>query len=84
MTKIADAAKNPGIVIFVLLLGALSFATALAWNDFIQSAVQKYVDVDESNGKVKAQAYYAGIITVILVISVYALVKFKPQTFNYM
>lgn len=78
----AAVGQSPIILVLALFLGALSFATALAWNDAISTFFQENINVD-SNNKVKARAYYAGTVTAILFVAGYLISSYYPSVLKY-
>jgi len=49
MDKVKTAGKSPAKAISLLLIGALGFAVALAWNDLFKSIMRRFTIVDDNN-----------------------------------
>lgn len=72
--------RLPKVVIermMTLMLGGFAFVAALAWNDAIQSLVQRFFD-PESSG-IQAKFFYAVIITVIITVVSLRLSRFTGE-----
>lgn len=60
--------STPLSITVLLLISALTFVTALSWNNLVESAIDKYV---EDQNTVKGHLIYATITTVLLFSAVY-------------
>ena len=69
--------SSPIILIIILLIGALSFAAALAFNSLIQALIRKYAPANDD--EVKQNLIYVGIVTVLLIIFAYLVYRFYPE-----
>ena len=65
-------------IIIFLLLNALSFTTALAYNSFVQSLLDKYNPIKDRKN-VQSQAFYALSVTILFVFIVYIITKYNPK-----
>lgn len=70
------AQKQPLFFVFLIVLGSLSFATALAWNDAIVSLAKQYLNLEES---VWGQVTYACIMVGVLIGLAFLLAYTSPK-----
>lgn len=73
MDSLRLAAENPTTYVALLIVGALTFVVALAYNELIQSYFKKHFMVE--GDEVKANFWYAIIVTIILICLAFILPK---------
>ena len=78
MVNVRKATKSsPIVLIIILLIGALSFAAALAFNSLIQALIRRYAPSNDD--EVKQNLIYVGIVTVLLIVFAYLVYLFYPE-----
>ena len=87
MDTVTTAGNSPVRAVALLLLGALGFAVALAWNDLTKAIMKRFSIVEEeakkrkdkANQQIKVAFIYAFIMTLILIGVGWLVVKKYPQ-----
>lgn len=67
------------VLVGVLVLSAIAFVVSLAWNDAIKSIIDHYYPKKSDRDNYKGKLMYAGIVTVILIVSALAIGKYFPK-----
>lgn len=75
MVNVKVGANKPWVFVAGILVGALSFTVALAWNEFVVKVLRDTIGVDDS---ILGILIYTVIVTVILIVAAYILAKFWP------
>lgn len=63
--KNAEPSYVFGSAIITIIIGALAFITALAWNSYVQSTFKYY---NNENDELEAQLSYAFLVTAIAIV----------------
>jgi hypothetical protein len=72
---------RPWIYVSAVLVGALSFAVALAWNEFIKTILKEYFNTGDGAWGI---FLYTALVTIVLIVSAYILARFLPDVFEAM
>lgn len=70
------AVDSPWIFVALMIIGAISFATALAWNDAARTIAEEHIGTDDSS---QGMITYALIMTAALIILSYCLAMVAPS-----
>ena len=76
MVSAKVAGTKPWVFVSAILLSALTFAVALAWNDLVRAALKETINTDND---LIGVVIYASVVTSILIIASYFLAKIWPD-----
>lgn len=79
MVNAKIGASKPWVFVAAILVGALIFTVALAWNEFVVKVLRETIGTDDS---ILGTFIYTVIVTVILIVCAYILAKFWPIVFE--
>lgn len=79
MVNVKLGASKPWVFVVGILLAALSFTVALAWNEFVVKILRETIGTDDG---ILGLFIYTIIVTVILISSAYILAKFWPAVLD--
>ena len=71
--------KNPTIFLGLLIFTSLAYVVALSWNTFFEKVAEKYIGDQYT---ILGYFGYAAILTIVLVMSSYFVIKFYPKLFS--